>query len=316
MKKPKLAPHLIENITSSIIHGVGYRSPPKEHQFKKGQSGNPKGRPRKLSAAESVNTLNLPQTQRMRDVLREPVMVNTSSGKRKMWLGEALQHKHKHLALVEGRTNPLLQLKREVKEKEHEERQAITDDQDSWLDYIKNFRKIEAAANEKGEPLKGFWPMPENIVFHDNAPCKIRGASHEQALPYYDLLEKLLKLLIFEVTYDCCYFTKEGDPPRADLKHIAYFQQAVTVAAERESKEYWDMLENEHICSFWRTAEAERAKVWADIGWPMPRRRWLKPMSAKDQKLVERNRDPVRALLMELSQRNRRKPKRRKETAA
>ena len=47
--------------------GVGYGRPPQATQFKKGQSGNPRGRPRKLRGQETIAARVLGEIQRLAD---------------------------------------------------------------------------------------------------------------------------------------------------------------------------------------------------------------------------------------------------------
>ena len=42
-RKKKLSDETAENVKRNILYGTGYGKPPKETQFKKGKSGNPKG---------------------------------------------------------------------------------------------------------------------------------------------------------------------------------------------------------------------------------------------------------------------------------
>ena len=59
---------------------VGYGKPPRHTRFAKGQSGNPRGRPR---GAKSFNTL-------LTDKLNEPVTVAENGGRRKISKREAI----------------------------------------------------------------------------------------------------------------------------------------------------------------------------------------------------------------------------------
>lgn len=61
---------------------VGYGKPPKQAQFKKGQSGNPKGRPKAAKMRKPVGTV-------VRRLLSEEVKVLVSGKKRKMTKLEA-----------------------------------------------------------------------------------------------------------------------------------------------------------------------------------------------------------------------------------
>ena len=60
---------------------VGFGKPPREHQFAKGKSGNPAGRPKKKKASEETR----PLAAILASVLRRPVTV--TQGKRQQSIG-------------------------------------------------------------------------------------------------------------------------------------------------------------------------------------------------------------------------------------
>ena len=59
---------------------VGYGKPPRHTRFRKGQSGNPRGRPK-----ESKNLATL-----LREALNEPVIVAENGGRRRITMREAI----------------------------------------------------------------------------------------------------------------------------------------------------------------------------------------------------------------------------------
>lgn len=78
-----------DNVRRSATYEIGYRRPPKAHQFKSGQSGNPKGRPR---GAKSLNTILV-------ELLNRKITVQENGRPRRVSIAEALVHGQVHSAL-------------------------------------------------------------------------------------------------------------------------------------------------------------------------------------------------------------------------
>lgn len=107
--------------TASVPEGtykVGYKKPPRHSQFKPGQSGNPKGRPK---AAKGLHTI-------ARDLLTQKVAVRTTAGEKKISRMEAVMHKTHELAM-KGNIRALAELLKLYANAVPEQRSEATGDQ-------------------------------------------------------------------------------------------------------------------------------------------------------------------------------------------
>lgn len=98
-RRPATSPTAPAALPTSNDYEVGYRRPPKHAQFKPGQSGNPRGRPKK---AKGVNTI-------IREQLLQTIAIQTPQGRKRVTKVEALVLKTTEAA-AKGNQRALLML--------------------------------------------------------------------------------------------------------------------------------------------------------------------------------------------------------------
>lgn len=197
---------------------LGYKRPPSWGQFQKGQSGNPKGRPKgpgkKAVKAQKAST-RLTESDQILDRIGEE-QVELSRGGKKVQLKkrEALRHAQVALAMKGNalamrdinRDLMQLDLKKEVialAEAEAAEKaaQEKAKSDAAWFQYLVELKAKQAKAwadaeaegmDEPDEP----WPHPDDILIdHTERKAWVRGPWCEKDVPYFEHIERQRDLM-------------------------------------------------------------------------------------------------------------------------
>ena len=135
-----------------MAYEVGYGKPPKRTRFKPGQSGNPKGRPRRPMSIEVL----------LKEILFRRVMVSDHKrgGRRKASLVEVILQQVAQKAAL-GDPKPLLQVLRMMNslsglmakaEAQSEDKEALVRRVDAELDEL--FREVESDMKKESPPAE------------------------------------------------------------------------------------------------------------------------------------------------------------------
>ena len=172
---------------------VGYRKPPRQSQFRKGESGNPKGRPKKASSpvptgADSIDSIFSNEMSRL--------VTLTEGGKSQQvsFLAALVKSALNNATKSRLERKYLFDLSRELHRIDLEDRRARYDE---WREIAAHHRRILESHRTRGTEPPPLYPHPDDLVF-DPETLKVRcfGPMSAQEAPLYDAMRTLRDCLI------------------------------------------------------------------------------------------------------------------------
>jgi hypothetical protein len=187
---------------------VGYGRPPKWTRFKKGKSGNDKGRPVRKGQAKPTPTESA-QDDALREALNKEIEI-TEGGKRvKVKVGDLLPKLQANLAVQGSETaQRSLMAERRQLEARDQERAALAEQQRIKVYQFmvsKRDRQAHAwreAAARGAEPTEP-WPHPDDFIFSRSGyHWRIRGPSHPEDVPTYEKIRADRDALVIQAVIE------------------------------------------------------------------------------------------------------------------
>lgn len=185
----------------------GYGRPPPEHQFKKGKSGNPRGRPRK----KVVATVDPILDQHIGDMILfealRPVQIKENGQVVELPMAQAII-RSLHVSALKGSHRAsvvVTNMLKATQDKVLDSRQAVYT---AAMEYKRDYREIFAECDRLGKPRPEPVPHPDEVVI-DEQTLQVRyngPSTHDEKARWDQLLERKRE------------FQEERDYLRAKLK--------------------------------------------------------------------------------------------------
>lgn len=204
-RNASLSDDTVQETKNDILYGGGYKRPPKDTRYKKGQSGNPKGRPKNsvvgMGDSRSANALALREAERL-------IKVREGDEIRQMSAIEAV-----HRAQYGSATRENAYSQKHIIERydraERERRRQMIEDIELVERYVAECRKAIAEAEHKGEPPPTFLPHPDDVVIDHERGVRFIGPLNQDQVTRLEDTLKLRDVLIMQDALD----RREADRP-------------------------------------------------------------------------------------------------------
>lgn len=172
---------------------IGKGKPPEWSRFRKGQSGNPRGRPRKKPADTPIGDSAIDELHRQ--ILNRKITIKEGGKARVVSLHEAVMQSQIRTA---AKGNPLAQRDvlasaRELEARDEQRQLARQEEDRKFFETLVRFRETQRkvwASEREGEEPDAPWPHPDDILIDEvRQTGRIRGPLSEADLPLFEYFE-------------------------------------------------------------------------------------------------------------------------------